>query len=157
MLMSGVLSFSLYRSAAAHQPIGGVVALLGHDLPRQRRDRVERIVVELGAGEVRQPRVEQADEAPRDAALGLPALAEQDDVLARQDRVLELRQDGLVVAEDARQEGRPSRRWAGGWPASPPSRCAAPARRAQLAEGRLCGRSCRGHGFSLPPGPARPP
>ncbi len=45
--------------------------------------------------------------AARDAALGLPALPEQDDVLAGQDRVLELRQDGLVVAEDAGQEWLP--------------------------------------------------
>ena len=45
--------------------------------------------------------VEQVDQAARDARLRLAALAEQDDVLAGEDRVLELRDDGLLVADDA--------------------------------------------------------
>ena len=39
--------------------------------------------------------------------LGLAALAEEDDVLARQDRVLDLGNDGLVVADDAGEERSP--------------------------------------------------
>ena len=68
---------------------------------------MQRVVVQLRAGHVRQPRVEQADQPARDAALRLAPLAEQDDVLSGQDRVLELRQDGVVVAEDAGKERLP--------------------------------------------------
>ena len=48
--------------------------------------------------------VEQVDQAARQAGLGLAALAEEDDVLPGEDRVLDLRDDGLVVADDAREE-----------------------------------------------------
>jgi hypothetical protein len=37
-------------------------------------------------------------------ALRLPALAEEDHVMAREDRVLDLGDDGLVVADDAGQD-----------------------------------------------------
>ena len=67
-------------------------------------DRRERVVVDLAAGERRQLLVEQLDQQPRDPRLGLAALAEEDDVLAGEDRVLDLRDDRLVVADDAGQE-----------------------------------------------------
>ena len=47
--------------------------------------------------------VERADHA----RLRLAALAEEDDVLAGEDRVLELRHDGLLVAEDAGEQRPP--------------------------------------------------
>ena len=65
--------------------------------------------------------VEQADEQPRHPGLGLAALAEEDEVLAGEDRVLDRRDDRLLVADDAREDlraGREARR--GGWPAAPP-------------------------------------
>src|SRR5262245_4601147 len=46
-------------------------------------------------------RVEQIDQAPQDAALRLSAQSEQDEVVAREDRVDQLRNDGVVVADDA--------------------------------------------------------
>ena len=45
--------------------------------------------------------VEEVDEGADEAGLGLAALAEEDDVLAGEDGVLELRDDGLFVADDA--------------------------------------------------------
>ncbi len=45
--------------------------------------------------------VEQVHQAARDACLGLAALAEQDDILPGEDGVLNLRDDGLLIADDA--------------------------------------------------------
>ena len=78
-------------------------------LPRDARaaggaDRRERIVVDLAAGHDRNLLVEQVDQRAQDPALRLAAQAEQDEVVARQDRVDELRNDGLVVADDAGEE-----------------------------------------------------
>src|SRR6267143_1858700 len=47
--------------------------------------------------------VELLDQLARDARLRLAALAEQDDVLAGQDGVLDLRDDRGLVADDARE------------------------------------------------------
>ena len=58
----------------------------------------------LAAGHDRNLLVEQIDEAAQDAALGLAAQAEQDEVVTREDGVDELRDDGLVVADDAGKE-----------------------------------------------------
>ena len=48
--------------------------------------------------------VEQADELPRHPRLGLTAFAEEDDVLAGEDRVLDGRDDRILVPDDAREE-----------------------------------------------------
>ena len=60
----------------------------------------ERIVVDLAAGEGRHGVVEERHERSGQPALGLAALAEQDQVLAGQERVLDLREDRLVEADD---------------------------------------------------------
>jgi hypothetical protein len=60
------------------------------------------VVVDLRAGHDRQPLVEQADHGPDDPGLGLAPLAQQDDVVAGQDGVLQLGQDGVLEAEHAR-------------------------------------------------------
>ena len=52
--------------------------------------------------------VEQADEQPRHPGLGLAALAEEDEVLAGEDRVLDRGQDGVLVPDDAREDRRPA-------------------------------------------------
>src|SRR5213594_3522431 len=77
----------------------------GSSLISLRTDRSEWIVVDLAAGQHRDLLVEQAHQQPRDARLGLAALAEKDHVLPGQDRVLDLRHDGVVVADDPGQEG----------------------------------------------------
>ena len=73
---------------------------------RQRRQiGVERVVVDLAAGDDRDLVVEEGDEGADEAGLGLAALAEEDDVLAGEDGVLEVRDDGLFVADDAGEVG----------------------------------------------------
>ena len=68
-------------------------------------DREVRIVVDLAAGDDGHPLVEQAGERPDDACLGLAALAEEDHVVAGEQGVLELRHDGVLVAEHAFEQG----------------------------------------------------
>ena len=65
---------------------------------------VERIVVDLAAGDCGHLLVQQIDQAARDARLGLAALAEEHDVLPGEDGVLDLRDDGLFIADDAGED-----------------------------------------------------
>ena len=76
-----------------------------------RGDRGEGVLAELGALDDRGPLVEQADEGAQQAGLALAALAEQHDVVAGEQGALELRDDGVLEAVDARATGRaPPRR-----------------------------------------------
>ena len=50
------------------------------------------------------PLVEQPDEQPGHPGLGLPALAQEDQVVAREDGVLDGRDDRIVEADDTRQD-----------------------------------------------------
>ena len=68
-------------------------------------ERRQRIVVDLAARHHRDRLVQQVGERAQDAALRLAAQAEQDEVVAGQDRVDDLRHDGLVVADDAGEQG----------------------------------------------------
>ena len=63
--------------------------------------RVVRVVVDLAAGDDRHPLVEQPGERADHARLGLAPLAEEDHVVAGEEGVLELREHGVLVAEDA--------------------------------------------------------
>ena len=76
----------------------GLVAPLGDQDPGVVRDRVVRVVVDLAAGHDRHPLVEQGHQGPHHPGLGLPPLAQEDDVVGGEDGVLELREDGLLVA-----------------------------------------------------------
>ncbi len=53
---------------------------------------------------MRQPLVEEGDEAADHAGLGLAPLAEEDHVVTREEGVLELGQDRVLVAEDAGEQ-----------------------------------------------------
>jgi hypothetical protein len=57
------------------------------------------IVVDLRVGHDGQPLVEQAVQGPDDPGLGLAPLAEEDDVVAGQDGVLQLGQHGVLEAQ----------------------------------------------------------
>src|SRR5690606_11100554 len=83
---------------------GRGVATLRHQLAGVFGDGVERVVVDLGARDLGHPLVEEAGEEAEEAALGLPAEAEEDEVVPREEGVLELRDDGLLVAEDAGED-----------------------------------------------------
>ena len=80
------------------------VAFRSDELFAGRGNRLERIFRYLDAVEHRRPFVEQRDERAQNPRLGLAAFAEQDQILARQQRVLQLRQHGVVVADDARKQ-----------------------------------------------------
>src|SRR5205814_9011105 len=64
-------------------------------------DRLERIVVDLTAFDEGQPFVEQAGQGTRQTRLGLPPLAEEDDVLSGNNRVFYLGDDSLFEADNA--------------------------------------------------------
>ena len=81
-----------------------VVALLGEARSAAEADRVEGVVVDLAAAHDGRLLVEEVHEASDDARLGLPALAEEDDVLAGEDGVLHLRHDRVIEAHDAGEE-----------------------------------------------------
>ena len=81
-----------------------VVAVLGDEVAGVLDDRVVRVVVDLAAGDDRHPLVEQAGERADDAGLRLAALAEEDHVVAGEQGVLELRHDGVLVAEHALEQ-----------------------------------------------------
>ncbi len=72
----------------------------------RRAERRQRVIMDLAARDDRDRLVEQADERAQDAALGLSAQAEQDEIVARQDGVDDLRHDRVVEADDAGKERR---------------------------------------------------
>jgi hypothetical protein len=84
---------------------GGVVALLGDEVAGVFGEGSVGVVAELGAGDAGAMRVEQGGKGAEDARLRLSAQAEQDEVVAREDGVDYLRDDGVVVADDAGEQG----------------------------------------------------
>ena len=101
---------NINRMAAGMREAGGTVhgarlRAFGRD-PRAApgADRVERVVVDLAPRHHRDPLVEQRDERAQQPRLGLAAQTEQDEVVLRQQRVHQLRDDGVVVADDAGEQ-----------------------------------------------------
>src|SRR5690606_25927939 len=76
----------------------------GDEVAGVPRHRVVGVVVDLAAGDDRHPLVEQPDEGADHAGLRLAALAEEDDVVPGEQGVLELGQDGVLVAEHRRDQ-----------------------------------------------------
>jgi hypothetical protein len=95
----------LHVARLARQPADRQVVAFGLH-PRQAvgRQRRHRVVVDLAARNHRQPLVKQRGERAQDARLRLAAKAEQDEVMARQHGVDQLRHDRVVVADDAGKE-----------------------------------------------------
>ena len=118
-----------------------VVAVALDNRPSSRTDRVGGVVVELAAGNDGQPRIQEPDEQSRQPRLGLPSLAEEDQVVPGQDRVLDRGNDQILVADDA-WEGRGARRDARKQirPQLRLDRPRAPARGVQLRQGGGPGR-----------------
>ena len=104
IVTSGVASFSTNRFLAAHPGDRRIVARLGDQLAPVLGDRRERVVVDLAAGHDRHRVVEQRDERAQNPRLRLAAQAEQDEVVPRQERVDDLRHDGVFVADDAGEQ-----------------------------------------------------
>ena len=59
--------------------------------------------MDFAAGDVRRLRIEQAGKSAQDSALGLAAQAQQNEVVAGEDRVHDLGHDRVVIADDARK------------------------------------------------------
>ena len=59
------------------------------------------VIVDLAPLDSRRPVVEQPGQRPDESGLALAALAEQDHVVTRDDRALQVRQHGLAEADDA--------------------------------------------------------
>ena len=78
-----------------------VVAELGGAALRRVGDRLVGVLAELGAVDHRRPLVEQPDQGAQQPGLALAALAEQHDVVAGDQRPLELRDDGVLEAVQA--------------------------------------------------------
>ncbi len=81
---------------------GQVVAELGSPAQARRRDGLVRVLPQLGALDDRRPLVEQPDHRAQHAGLALAALAQQHDVVAGDERALELRDDGGLEPVQAR-------------------------------------------------------
>jgi hypothetical protein len=131
---------------AGHPGDGRVVAVGGDEVAGVARHGVVGVVVDLAAGHDRHPLVEQSDQRPDHAGLGLSPLAQQDDVVAGEDGVLDLREDGVLIAHHPLDDGL-ARRDAGQGVATHLvlDGDRSPTRRPELAQGRGPGRGgCRG-------------
>ncbi len=80
---------------------GRLVALLGDQVAAAAANGMKRIVANFAAGDVRQALVEQPGEHADDASFGLPAQSQQDEIVARQNGVDDLRNHGIFVADHA--------------------------------------------------------
>ena len=76
-------------------------------VPGVMRERQQRIAVQRAAVDRRQPLVEELRQRAQEPRLRLPAQAEQDEVVPRQERVDDLGLDGVLVADDAGEELAP--------------------------------------------------
>ena len=83
---------------------GGVVAVLLDPAAHRAGDGVEGVLVDGGAGEDGHPLVEEVGELAGDAGFRLAAEAEQDEIVAGQQGVDDLGDDGFLVADDPLEE-----------------------------------------------------
>ena len=114
-----------------------VVAVLEDQILRVLTDRMIRVVEHFGPGDDRQPFVEELDHRSDHAGLALTPFAKEDHIVSGKDGVLQLGENGFVVAEHAGEQGLP-RRDAGDC-VSPEflfDRDGRPAGRFELSEGR---------------------
>ena len=100
-LVSGVASFSPYRSLRCCQVTASSSPCSAGEAAAAGADRRVGVVVDLAAGDHRGPLVEQAADRADQPGLALAALAQQDDVVPGEQGALHVRQHGLVEADDA--------------------------------------------------------
>src|SRR6266481_2572954 len=89
---------------AGHPGDGRGVAQIGDFLAAGAANRAQRVIVDLAAGDDGDFGVQQLHEAAQDAALGLPAQTQEDEVVTREESVDDLRNDGIVVAVEPWKE-----------------------------------------------------
>jgi len=84
---------------------GGFVAEFCELIAAELGDRSVGVVADFGAGDVWEIWVEEGGQGAKDARLCLSAETEEDEVVLAEDGVDDLGDDGVVVADDAREEG----------------------------------------------------
>src|SRR5690348_8321183 len=72
------------------------LAALGNQFAATAADRHVRTVMNFAAGDIRHQRIEQRSESAKDAAFGLTAKTEKNEIMPRQNGVYDLRDDGIV-------------------------------------------------------------
>src|SRR5712692_5722075 len=98
----------LDEASVPGQPANGSrVAPLHNQIAAAAADGTERVVVDLATGDDGDFRIEQGHQAAENAAFGLPPQAEEDEIVPRQDSVDNLRDDGVLVAVDSREQRFP--------------------------------------------------
>ena len=80
------------------------VSHFGHEVAGGLGNRGVGVIVDLGTGDDRHPFVEQVGERADHAGLGLPTLAQEDHVVTSENGILELRKNGVLVAQNAVEE-----------------------------------------------------
>src|SRR6266849_446900 len=90
---------------AGHPGDGSVVAVGGDFFAAGAAEGLEWIVVDFAAGDDGHFRIEQVDEAAENAGLGLAAEAEKNEIVAREQSIDDLRDDGVFVTMHAGKEG----------------------------------------------------
>ncbi len=83
---------------------GSLIGELCELIAAKLRDGGVGIVVDLGAGDVGEMRIEERGEGAEDARFRLSAKTEKDEVVFAEDGVDDLRDDGVFVADDAGEE-----------------------------------------------------
>ena len=78
-----------------------IVPHVGNEIFGKAGERLQRVVVEFAARHHGHILVEQLHNAAREPRFGLPAQAEQQHIVARQQRALDVRDDGVVKTNDA--------------------------------------------------------
>ncbi len=84
---------------------GRGVSAVGDESAAALAEGMVGVVADFAAGDVGGVLVEQCGERAEDAALGLAAEAEQDEVLPGEHGVDDLRDDGVFIADDAGEDG----------------------------------------------------
>ena len=104
MVTSGVASFSTKRASRGQPRDGRGVAALGNQVAAGAAQRRERIVMDFASGDVGNFQVQELDQAAQDAALGLASQTEENEIVARENGVGDLRQYSFFVTVNPREE-----------------------------------------------------
>ncbi|MGH3337288.1 MAG: hypothetical protein ACRDPL_00455, partial [Propionibacteriaceae bacterium] len=73
--------------------------------PTAEAHRRVRVIVDLTTGDFRTPFIEQSGHGPHQPGLALTALAEENQIMASEYCAFQLRQHGLIEADNAREGG----------------------------------------------------
>src|ERR1019366_5519668 len=93
------------KARIARKPSDGCgVTTLGNQVAARAADRRLWIVVNFATGDVGNFHVQEIDQPAQDAALGLAPQTEKNEIVAREDRVGDLRQNSLFVTVNAGEE-----------------------------------------------------